>query len=61
MTTVTKPTLHNGFKIGEALTINHRVERVFFTEVYSLSDGRFLYLFPSLKPKPAPAAAGTTL
>lgn len=50
MTTVTKPLLHNGFKIANGLTVKHRVERVFFAEVYALSDGGFLYLFPKLKP-----------
>jgi len=53
VTTVTKPTLHNGFNVAETLTVRHRVERVFFAEVYSLSDGRFLYLFPMLRPKSA--------
>ena len=51
MTTVTKPTLHNGFEVADALTVKHRVERIFFAEVYSLSDGRFLYLFPKVKPE----------
>jgi len=49
--TVTKPTLHVGFKVADALIVKHRVERVFFAEVYSLSDGRFLYLFPKVKRK----------
>jgi transitional endoplasmic reticulum ATPase len=43
--------LHNGFKVTEALTARQRVERAFFTEVYSLSDGSFLYLFAKLKPE----------
>ncbi len=51
MTTATKPTLHNGFKVAEALTVKHRIERIYFAEVYSLSDGRFLYLFPKATPK----------
>ncbi len=44
----TKPLLHNGFKIKENLSILKRIEKVFFTEVYSLSDNRFLYLFLNL-------------
>ena len=54
MVTVTKPTLYNGFKIAGTLTVSHRVERIFFAEVYSLSDGRFLYLFPKVKPQSVP-------
>lgn len=42
--------MHNGFKIANGLTVNHRVERMFFAEVYALSDGSFLYLLPKLKP-----------
>lgn len=57
MTAPTKPTLHNGFKIADGLTVSHRVERVFFAEVYSLSDGRFLYLFPKVKPKSASSSS----
>jgi transitional endoplasmic reticulum ATPase len=49
MALATKPTLHNGFKVGDGATINNRVERVFFAEVYALSDGRFLYLFPEME------------
>jgi transitional endoplasmic reticulum ATPase len=49
----TKPTLYNGFKIADGLTVSRRVERVYFAEVYSLSDGRFLYLFSEVKSKSA--------
>lgn len=48
MRTPTKPILYNGYKINE-LTVTGRIERVFFTEVYNLSDGSFLYLFTTLK------------
>jgi transitional endoplasmic reticulum ATPase len=48
MNTPTKPILYNGFKINN-LTITGRIEKVFFTEVYNLSDGSFLYLFTNLK------------
>ncbi|MFP4539379.1 MAG: ATP-binding protein [Candidatus Paceibacterota bacterium] len=50
MTTSTKPILHNGFEIRDGLSVNNRVERVFFTDVYELSDGSFFYLFHNLKP-----------
>jgi transitional endoplasmic reticulum ATPase len=46
-----KPILYSGFKVSEALTVKQRIERVFFTEVYSLSDGRFLYVFTKAKPR----------
>lgn len=51
MTNTTKPTLRNGFRISDLLTVTHRVERAYFAEVYLLSDGSFLYLFPKLRPK----------
>jgi len=50
MATPTKPILHNGFKVKDSLTIKNRVERIFFTEVYALSDESFLYLFLNLNP-----------
>jgi SpoVK/Ycf46/Vps4 family AAA+-type ATPase len=46
-----KPILHNGFKVADSLTVQQRIERVLFTEVYALSDGRVLYLFTKLKPE----------
>jgi len=49
MSVATKPLLHIGYKIAENVTVKQRVERVFFTEVYALSDGSFLYLFTKLK------------
>lgn len=49
MSTLTKPILYNGFKINEKLQVTGRIEKVFFTEVYNLSDGRFLYLFTNIK------------
>lgn len=45
-----KPILYNGFKVTDSLTVASYVERVFFTEVYKLSDGRYLYLFTRLDP-----------
>jgi len=50
MVTSTKPILYNGYKIKDGLTVKNRVERIFFTEVYLLSDDSFLYLFLNLKP-----------
>lgn len=46
----TKPLLHNGFKVRDGLTVKNRIERIFFTEVYLLSNESFLYLFLNLKP-----------
>ncbi|MEI6731997.1 MAG: ATP-binding protein [archaeon] len=46
----TKPLLPNGFKIKPGLTIKKRLEKVFFTEVYELSDSSYLYLFLNLNP-----------
>jgi len=51
MAVPTKPILHNGFKVRDNVTIKSRVERIFFTEVYLLSDGRYLYLFTNIKPE----------
>ena len=45
-----KPILYNGFTVTDSLTVDGYVERVFFTEVYRLSDGRHLYLFTKLNP-----------
>ncbi len=49
MTTPTKPILYNGFKVRDDITVKSRIERIFFTEIYSLSDDRFLYIFTNLK------------
>ena len=50
MTTPIKPILHNGFVVRDDITIKSRIERIFFTEVYLLSDGKYLYLFINIKP-----------
>src|ERR1700739_4108612 len=50
MAAPSKPILHNGFEIRDGVTVKQRVERIFFTEIYSLSNGKFLYLFTSIKP-----------
>jgi len=51
MTTPTKPILYNGFKVRGKLTVKSRVERIFFTEVYLLSNDKYLYIFTSIKPE----------
>lgn len=53
MTQNTKPLLHNGYEIEKGVTVGHRLERIFFTEVYALSDGRHLYLLPKGLPTSA--------
>jgi SpoVK/Ycf46/Vps4 family AAA+-type ATPase len=50
MTISTKPILYNGFKIRKDLTIKNRIERIFFTDVYELSNEKYLYLFVNLNP-----------
>lgn len=50
MDTVTKPVLFNGFEIRGSLKVKNRIDKVFFTEVYELTDGRYLYLFLNLNP-----------
>lgn len=51
MTKPTKPIFYNGFKIKDRLTIKNRVERIFFTEVYLLSNNEYLYIFTNIKPE----------
>jgi transitional endoplasmic reticulum ATPase len=58
MSVTTKPLLHIGYKIGGNVTVKQRVERVFFTEVYALSDGSFLYLFLKLNQESAASRSG---
>ena len=50
MSTLKKPILYNGFKIKKDVTIKSRVERVFFTEIYNLSNDTYFYLFLNIKP-----------
>jgi transitional endoplasmic reticulum ATPase len=40
-----KPILHNWFSLAGGIAISQRVDRLFSTDVYKLSDNRFLYLF----------------
>jgi len=51
MTTPTKPILYNGFKVRDDITVKNRIERIFFTEVYLLSNKQYLYLFTNIKPE----------
>lgn len=50
MTIQTKPVLYNGFELKDGIKVKNRIEKVFFTEVYELSDGTYFYLFLDLKP-----------
>ena len=50
MATPTKPILYPGFKIRNDVAVQSRTEKVYFTEVYSLSNGKIFYLFLSVKP-----------
>jgi transitional endoplasmic reticulum ATPase len=50
MAELSKPILFNGFKLPNSKEIAHRVDKVFFTEIYQLTDNDFLYLFTNLKP-----------
>ncbi len=50
MTNSAKPILYNGFEVRKNLTVKNRIEKVFFTEIYELSNGKYLYLFVNLNP-----------
>jgi len=50
MANITKPILFNGFTIKDNLKVRNRIERIFFTEIYELSDSSYLYLFLNLNP-----------
>lgn len=49
MSVPSKPILHNGYEISKDVTVVNRIEKIFFTEIYRLSDDNFLYLFINLK------------
>jgi len=53
MVPITKPALYNGFKIREGLAIKNKIDRIYFSEVYALSDSSYLYLFLTLDPNEA--------
>jgi transitional endoplasmic reticulum ATPase len=50
MTEVSKPILYNGYKLPSGQEVKSRVDKVFFTEIYKLTDGKYMYLFTNLKP-----------
>lgn len=41
----TKPLLYNGYKLPGGATVQNRLERIYFTEVYQLDNGKYLYIF----------------
>lgn len=45
----TKPLLHPGYKLKGKVSVIARIEKIFFTEVYSLSNEKFLYLFTNIQ------------
>jgi transitional endoplasmic reticulum ATPase len=50
MSPMNKPLLYDGFSLDNGATVKNRVDKAFFTEVYSLSDNRFLILFIEFNP-----------
>lgn len=50
MTIQTRPILYNGFKISEGIEVKSKIDKLFFTEIYELTNGSFFYLFLNLKP-----------
>jgi len=50
MPTPVKPILYNGFKLRENILVKNRIERIFFTEIYLLSNDKYLYLFMNINP-----------
>jgi len=46
-----RPILYNGYAVYKDTTVQNRIERIFFTEVYELSNKRYLYLFLNIKPE----------
>lgn len=46
---ITKPILYNGFEIKRNIKIQKRIEKIFFTEVYLLSNDKYFYLFTNLR------------
>lgn len=49
MSNPTKPLLHPGYKLKDKVSVVSRLEKIFFTEVYSLSNEKFLYLFTNIQ------------
>lgn len=44
-----KPLLYNWYKILDSMEVKNRIDKLFFTEVYKLSNDKFLYLFLDIK------------
>lgn len=49
MSNISKPILHNGLVLKNGLIIKHRIEKIYFTEVYELDNHTYLYLFVNIK------------
>lgn len=49
MAIITKPILYPGYKLKDDMSVVARIEKIFFTEVYSLSNEKFLYLFTNIQ------------
>ncbi len=49
MVNLEKPLLMNGFTLSGNIAIIKRLDRFFFTDIYELSNGKFLYLFIKLQ------------
>jgi transitional endoplasmic reticulum ATPase len=45
MEDIRKPVLYNNFEISDGVRVERRIAFEFFTEVYRLSNGKYLYLF----------------
>jgi transitional endoplasmic reticulum ATPase len=40
-----RPLLYNGYKLPDGSSVTQRMERVYFTEIYQLDSGKYLYVF----------------
>ena len=50
-----KPLLYNGYELPDGAKVLTRVERAYFTEVYSLDNNKFLYVFLKQKVEDIPS------
>lgn len=48
MSLPTKPILFPGYRVKDNMSVIARIEKILFTEVYSLSNNKFLYLFVNI-------------
>jgi transitional endoplasmic reticulum ATPase len=51
MAATSKPLLHGGFVVASGVSVVRRVECIFFTEVYELSNSAYLYVFVKVRPE----------